>query len=577
MLNLPTDQCNTGKQAKLTALHKHDQDDYYNIKLYNRDSDLVAINEAAKLIGRSLSPEFTIHSLLRMMSQMLGLNRGRVLLPDEDTISIKYSYGLTPEQQQRGVYMQGEGITGKVMAANQLVVIENIDEEPELLFRAVDRQSLPHETVSYIALPIMDGSHSVGVLACHRIRSRMRPFDADLVILRTFAAFIGQILKIHKGTDDLGSKPAADTQNDGQQRAGGKSQLIGISPAIVGTQEQAARVAKTNATVLLSGESGTGKERFAQVIHDSSAREDKAFIAINCAAIPEQLLEAELFGHERGAFTGAVSKKKGKFELADGGTLFLDEIGDLDIDLQTKLLRVLETQRVQRVGGIKEIPINVRIIAATHKDLISAVNEGRFRLDLFYRLNVFPLQLPPLRQRTEDIPLLTKHFLKKAKSEFKQHIIIDNGVMERLTHYEWPGNIRQLENIIQRAVLLNQDGKITPALIDHILALESKINLQGNEATYTLPETSNCRDIPTKKPIDDLVDNTEQKQASDYSTRTFQDSSTRRAYSWVDTAEIADMQAALKQARGNKTRAAELMGMSPRQFRYRFAKLGLDL
>lgn len=565
MLNLNTDDGSAAHPSTFKAANTPYQSDYYNIKLYNRDSDLVAIHEAAKLVSRSLSPDFTINSLLRMMSQMLGLNRGRVLLPEEDNLKIKYSYGLTPEQQSRGIYAQGEGITGKVMAANQLVVIENIDEEPELLFRAVDRATLPQETVSYIALPIMDGSTPIGVLACHRIRSRMRPFDADLVILKTFSTFIGQIIKHHQLDEDL-SQPAQQEKDRANTSSGKK--IIGQSPAIQQAIAKTKRVAHTDATVLLSGESGSGKERFARMIHDSSTRNKNAFVAINCAAIPEQLLEAELFGHERGAFTGAVAKKQGKFELANKGTLFLDEIGDLDLSLQTKLLRVLETQRIQRVGGISDIAVDVRIIVASHKDLMNAVNKGDFRLDLFYRLNVFPIHLPPLRDRKEDIPLLISHFLKSAKNEFKQHAICERGVIERLSHYEWPGNIRQLENVTRRAVLLSEDGKIHTSLIDHILALESQITI--NEASLI---QNKIHQTPNKP---DAGDTTETRRSSQNLSENTAKESSRRAYSWVDEAEITDMRDALEQARGNKTRAAEILGMTARQFRYRFSKLGLS-
>lgn len=561
MLNLHTENNSSTSQTDITQ----DEDNYISVKLYNRDSDLLVIHEAAKLVGRAKSPDYAINGMLRMMSQVLGLNRGRVLLPTGDKLSIRYSYGLTQSEHNRGVYLSGEGITGKVMTSGQLVVIENIDEEPGLLFRAVERKTLPQEVVSYIALPIMDGDTPIGVLACHRIRGRLRPFDADLVILRTFATFISQTLKIHRllnGDGELNDDALFNQATGGRAEAN----IIGQSAAVQQVLEQVEQVASVDATVLLTGESGTGKENFARLIHASSHRRQAPLVAINCAAIPEQLLEAELFGHERGAFTGAVGKKLGKFELANGGTLFLDEIGDLNADLQTKLLRVLETRTVQRVGGVKDIPVDVRIVAATHKNLMAAVNDGAFRLDLFYRLNVFPIQLPALRHRQGDVSLLSQYFLQQAQTEYQRKARFEQGVLNRLSAYQWPGNVRQLENIIKRALLMSKGGAITAAIIDTILASESRITLhddnpplaQGhNQTAFTQTDRGECS---IEKPADYGAG------PSDVN---------RRPYSWVDEEEASEIRAALKRAKGNKTRAAALVGMTARQFRYRLNKLDI--
>ena len=222
---------------------------------------------------------------------------------------------------------------------------------------------------------------------------------------------------------------------------------MGESQSIRNALKQTLMVSETPVTVLLTGESGTGKEKFSQVLHLNSPRKDKPFLAINCGAIPEHLLESELFGYEKGAFTGANQQKKGKFELANNGTLFLDEIGDLSLELQTKLLRVLENQVIQRVGGLRDIPIDVRIVTATHKNLQNEVNNGNFRLDLFYRLNVFPIHLPPLKDREGDIRILSRHFLLNANKEYLKNTVLSKGVLERLESFSWPGNIRQLSLI----------------------------------------------------------------------------------------------------------------------------------
>ncbi len=222
--------------------------------------------------------------------------------------------------------------------------------------------------------------------------------------------------------------------------------------------ELAGRAARSDAAVLITGESGTGKELMAKAIHHNSPRRDKPFIAVNCPSIPETLIESELFGHEKGAFTGAVAAKPGKFELADGGSLFLDEIGDLKFDLQAKLLRVLQEHEIERVGGTKTIPVDVRVLAATNQNLGDLVANGQFRQDLFYRLNVIPITIPPLRQRPEDIPLLAEHFVKKYADKPTR---IDPEFLKELMRYNWPGNVRELENIVQRAVVLSTSDVLT--------------------------------------------------------------------------------------------------------------------
>jgi transcriptional regulator with GAF, ATPase, and Fis domain len=232
--------------------------------------------------------------------------------------------------------------------------------------------------------------------------------------------------------------------------------MVGSSPGLVGVLHDVQRVARTDATVLIVGETGTGKELIARATHSASNRADKPFIKINCAALPAGLVESELFGHERGAFSGAIQRRIGRFELADGGTIFLDEIGELSCDVQVKLLRVLQEQQFERVGGNQTIRCDVRVIAATHRDLPNAIASGAFRADLFYRLNVFPVKLPPLRDRSEDIPLLTQFFVEKyAPKVGRQVNAIEGKTIDRLLRYDWPGNIRELENIVQRALILS--------------------------------------------------------------------------------------------------------------------------
>lgn len=529
-------------------------------------ADLTVLHEAAKLIGHSGTPEIAITGTLRLMSQMLGLNRGRVLLPStaDGLLRIRYSYGLTEAERKRGLYSFEEGITGKVMQSGQQVVVQDVDQEPGFLFRAVDRATLPEGVVSYLAVPIMDGNLTVGVLAAHRLRMRPRAINADLVILRILATFIAQIIKINGLIDERTSHLREENQElkEALEQQQNNYGILGESAAVRDALLQITRVADTPVTVLLTGESGTGKERFSQILHLNSKRRDLPFLAINCAAIPEQLLESELFGHEKGAFTGATSSKQGKIELANGGTLFLDEIGDLNMELQSKLLRVLESQVIQRVGGIRDIPVDVRIVTATHKNLQEAVNRGTFRLDLFYRLNVFPIHLPPLRERTGDVRILARHFLLNANREYGRYTLFGKGVMERLESYNWPGNIRQLENVIKRAVLIALDGNITIGDIESILRQESVIN-SHLEAGQSAPAQPSLVPPPESVAMIPPINTAGATQAN------------ARPYSWVREDEEQTLLEALQQAGGNKTRAAALLGMTARQFRYRLEKLSL--
>ncbi|MBN3032802.1 MAG: sigma-54-dependent Fis family transcriptional regulator [Candidatus Saganbacteria bacterium] len=237
--------------------------------------------------------------------------------------------------------------------------------------------------------------------------------------------------------------------------------IVGRSAAIRAVFKTIEDVAPSNSTVLVSGESGTGKELVARAIHNRSPRKEKLFVALNCAAIPENLLESELFGHEKGAYTGAADRQLGKFEIASGGTLFLDEVGSLPLPMQTKLLRALQEREIERIGGSRPVPVDVRIVAATNSDLKAAIKERRFREDLYYRLNVVPIQLPPLRERKGDIPLLAAHFLNKYNHEFGKKVRgLKKEVLDLLAAYDWPGNVRELENLIERLVVLSRNGGI---------------------------------------------------------------------------------------------------------------------
>jgi formate hydrogenlyase transcriptional activator len=293
-------------------------------------------------------------------------------------------------------------------------------------------------------------------------------------------------------TTDFESDVALDryleSQRGGRESRSGFEGIIGSSAALREVLDQIRTVAPTDSTVLIEGETGTGKELIAQAIHTNSRRRDRPFVKLNCAAIPLGLLESELFGHERGAFTGAVAQKLGRFEAADGGTLFLDEIGDIPLELQAKLLRVLQEQEFERLGSTYTRRVNVRVVAATNQDLAGLVAEKLFRMDLYYRLNVFPIALPPLRHRLEDIPLLVAHFVNRYTTSMAKRIEkITSAAMEALVRYPWPGNVRELQNFIERAVILTNGNVLrTTPLPSHAAFPTEPITLADAERDHIL-------------------------------------------------------------------------------------------
>ena len=525
------------------------------------ESELLVLQEAARLITRSTDPRPAVQGMLRLLSELLGLNRGRVLLPNEHSgiLAIQYSYGLSPVERERGNYSVGEGVTGRVMQTGQLALIPDIDDEPAYLARTVDRVTLPDEAVAYMAVPIILDKQPVGVLAVHRLRKRERPFQRDLALLQVVATLIGQVLQVKALVEERTAQLESENRllRNRIESDGARFGILGESPALQQAVQQALQVARTGTTVLLLGESGTGKERFARMQHLAGNCSQGPFVSVNCAAIPATLIESELFGHEKGAFTGATATKKGKIELADGGTLFLDEIGDLELELQAKLLKVLENRTIQRVGGNRDIPVEVRIVAATHKNLQEAVNANRFRLDLFYRLNVFPIRLPPLRARKGDVAILAQHFLKAANEEYDTVVAFGVGSVELLEQYPWPGNIRQLENLVKRAVLLTPGPAIGRRLIEEILAEEGGVASPANAiSAMQQPDPAGSVNVQGARP-GALPEG-------------------MRPYAKVREDESGQILEALRLQHGNKTRAAISLGLTPRQLRYRMLKLNLD-
>ncbi len=419
---------------------------------------LAALAEASAAINSSLEFDKVLNAIAESAAEVLSAEASSVLLLDQRRRKLVFVAAVG----DRGNALVGEefdaelGIAGHVAATGEPAIAPDVHKN-EHFFEGIDAKS-SFQTRGLIAAPMIHQSEVIGVVEVLNRRGGVSFERGDLDLLLVFANLAAI------GACNARAHEQLRRENQGLRQATlGSEEIIGQSGALAGALRLCDRVANSNATVLLLGETGTGKEVTARYVHNQSPRADRAFIGLNCAALTETLLESELFGHEKGAFTGATSQKVGRFELADGGTLFLDEIGDISASTQVKLLRVLEEREFVRVGGVKTVSCDVRIIAATNRNLKEAVASGSFREDLFYRLNVFPIEVPPLRQRREDIPPLAEHFNQRASAEMGRTAPRLSGATTAiLTSHKWPGNIRELRNVIERAVLLCDGDEILP-------------------------------------------------------------------------------------------------------------------
>jgi len=422
-------------------------------------SELSALYEVSRTLGSSLDVKETSQKAFLILHKLLGLNRGTLVLknPDADDFSIWAAYGLTESEIERGRYKVGEGVTGKVLATGQPVVVPDIGKEPLFLNRTKARSGLTQRNVAFLSVPVKVQGEILGVLSVDRIfADDSSGHQGDIRFLTVLASIIGQAVKLSRSVEQ-GRQALVREKEQLQSEVKGRYRLANVVGGSRKMQEVYAtveRVAPTRSTVMIRGESGTGKELIARALHYNSPRADRPFIRVSCAALPSTLLESELFGHERGAFTGATDMRRGRFELADTGTLFLDEIGEIDAATQVQLLRVLQDRKFERLGGSRTLAVDVRLVAATNRDLEKAVSEGVFREDLYYRLNVIPIFLPPLRQREGDILMLVEHFLQRFNSEHSKTTTFSREALRRMLRYPWPGNVRELENAVERLVVL---------------------------------------------------------------------------------------------------------------------------
>lgn len=427
--------------------------------------ELSLLFEISTKLSETLDLKRALKPILQLMAEHMKMLRGTLTVLNRKTgeIVIEEAYGLQPEEKAKGKYRVGEGITGKVIATGKPAIVPRISDEPLFLDRTGSRSDRNKRDIAFICVPIKIGTEVIGALSVDRLFSEKISFEEDVRLLTIIAASISQAVRLRQlGQEELEKVKEENLRLQGELKDRFKPKaIVGNSKVMRSVYALIEQVCRTNATVLILGESGVGKERVAHAIHYSSDRARHPFVKINCAALPESLIESELFGHEKGAFTGALTTRRGRFEQADHGTIFLDEIGDLPAIVQTKLLRVLQEKEFERIGGNTTIKVDVRIITATNRDLETLMREGKFREDLYYRLNVFPIVVPPLRERKTDIMLLADYFIEKyGKEQGKQISSISTTATDMLMKYHWPGNVRELENCMERAIILSTDGVI---------------------------------------------------------------------------------------------------------------------
>jgi Nif-specific regulatory protein len=495
---------------------------------------LEALYKVSQILAAGTRQQQALADVLDTLDKEFGLNRGTItlLVPEGNEIRIEAVHNLSREQSQKITYRVGEGVTGKVMQTGKAMIVPKVSQEPLFLNR-FERWNVTKQDLSFICVPISIGKDVIGTISVDRPFEETAPLNDEMRILSIVASMIANDLRTRR--EATIERKFLEDENlrlryELEERFRPEN-IIGNSNAMRDVYRQIHQVAGSNTTVLIRGESGTGKELVAHAVHYTSPRAEGPFIKVNCAALNENLLESELFGHEKGAFTGAIQSRKGRLEEANNGTLFLDEIGDFSSATQVKLLRVLQEREFERVGSNHPLKTNARILVATNQDLEKCVDKGAFRQDLYYRINVFPIFLPPLRQRKDDILLLADFFVERYSKKMGKDIRrISTSAINMMVSYHWPGNVRELENCIERAILLSSDGVIHG---HHLPA-----TLQTSEASDTMGVGS-------------------------LSERT----------NLFERDLIID---ALKRCNGNLTAAARDLKTTPRIMRYKVRDLGID-
>jgi Nif-specific regulatory protein len=504
-------------------------------RLEQHEADLEVLAEIAEFVTDDAGPQQLLSSVLTVLERRLGMFRGTVmlLLPDGKELLVEAAHDAPTATVRNARYQAGEGIVGMVVQTAQPAVIPRVSEEPRFQNRIYHRAAKECAEASFLCVPIRMQGEVIGTLSVDLPAQSPELLPERVRLLEIVASMIAYDVRSRQG--EAMRRQSLETENlrlrDALQEQFRPENIIGNSHGMRAVYLKIKQVACSDTTALIRGESGTGKELVASAIHYASPRAKGPFVKVNCAALNENLLESELFGHEKGAFTGALCSRVGRLEEAQGGTLFLDEIGDFSPVIQVKLLRVLQEREYERVGSNQTLKADVRIIAATNQDLEARLNEALFRQDLYYRINVFPICLPPLRERRDDILLLADHFVAKyAKRMRKEVRRISTPAINAMLAYHWPGNVRELENCIEYAVLLSSDG----AIHSHNLP-----------PTLQLPESGDSARRGLLKVRVGLLERD----------------------------MIAD---ALKGCQGSVSMAAEQLGITPRMVRYKMKKLGID-
>ncbi len=483
------------------------------------EARLASLIEINQLLMSAAEPDDLLQAILESALRLFSAIGCSIALIDETDQQLTFAFVVGGARVEQFRIILGQGFIGWVAQTGQGVICNDVTQDPRF-FGNVDRKT-GFRTQSVLCAPLKQRDQIIGAIEVLNTTNPQGFTQEDLQLLMAFGGLVATaITRAHIFSSVRNASLAFQEVVHDRYRL-----VIGTSAAMQEAIRVARTVAATNTTVLLLGESGTGKEVLARAIHQWSPRADRPFVAVNCVALTPELLESELFGHERGAFTGAIAQKKGKFELAQGGTIFLDEIGDLAPNLQAKLLRVLQEREFQRVGGVKDIRADVRIIAATNRDLLAAMQQNAFREDLYYRLNVVSILLPPLRERTDDIPVLVEHFLERFCREIKRESLgIERNAMELLQAYLWPGNVRELQNTMERAVVLSSGSTIT----------ESDLPTRIRHQPLSLGNT-----VPQLQPSENLLPLVEA----------------------VDEFKRTLIRKALESTKGNQTHAAKLLGL----------------
>ncbi len=426
------------------------------------ETDLTFLVNISNTISHSQDLYKDLEIILEELCTFLDAQYSMITIIDrnDDKIMISTVFGLTDEEKSRGIYKIGEGIVGEVVKSGVPFVIKDIAKDPRFLNKTGVKRA-DDKLMAFLCVPIIIENEIMGTLSIHKIHLDTVDFSPEIKFLSIVGVLIAKNVSVRRKQIGELEKLRKENQYLKNRETFRPDNIVGNSSLMRELYSLIERVAPTGSTVMIRGESGVGKELIAEAIHDNSTRASKPFVKVNCSALPENLIESELFGHEKGAFTGANSSHIGRFEMANGGTIFLDEIGDIPLSVQVKLLRVLQQRQIERIGGNKIIDIDVRIITATNRDLEKMIKDNTFREDLYYRINAFPVYVPALRERCADIPILVDHFIAKLNKRNNTDIErITGGALDMLMIYFWPGNVRELENVIERAMILTTDNVI---------------------------------------------------------------------------------------------------------------------